>query len=82
MLRTKLKNTANENGSTEDIRKHRDQRNLAAMQNRRIKREYYAFIQSKTIENDKQVWKSAQLYFSHDDPTRDRTMLIEGGKIL
>ena len=60
----------------------KDQRNLVVKLNRRKKREYFESIQSKTIENDKQFWKSVKPLFSNVDPTRDRIILIEGDKIL
>ena len=74
--------TANESGSTEDMRKYKDQRNLVVKLNIRKKREYFVSIQSKTMENDKQFWKSVKPLFSNVDPTRDSIILIEGDKIL
>ena len=71
MLRTELKKVANKSGSTEDIREYRDQRNLVVMLSRRMKREYFESIQSKTIENEKQFWKSVKQLISNEDPTRD-----------
>ena len=82
MVRTNLKKVANKSGSTEDMRKYKDQRNLVVKLNRRKKREYFESIQSKTIENDKQFWKSVKPLFPSVDTTRDRILLIEGDKIL
>ena len=82
MVRTNLKKIANKSGSTEDMRKYEDRRILVVKLNIRKKREYFESIQSKTIENDKQFWKSVKPLFSNGYPTRDRIILIEGDKIL
>ena len=41
MIRTKLKKISNKSGSTEDMRKYKDQRNLVLKLNVRRKREYF-----------------------------------------
>ena len=66
MVRNDLKMTANKSGSTEDLRKYKDQRNLVVKLNVRKKRENFVSIQSKTMENDKQFWKSVKPLFSNE----------------
>ena len=41
MVRTNLKKIANKSGSTQDMRKYKDQRNLVVKLNIRKKREYF-----------------------------------------
>ena len=81
MVRTNLKKIANKSGSTQDVRKYKDQRNLVVKLNIRKKREYFNPFNRKP-ETDKQFWKSVKPLFSNVDPTRDRIILIEGDKIL
>ena len=46
------------------------------------KRAYYKSIQAKSIENDKQFWKTVKPLFSNTNPTSEKITLIENGKIL
>ena len=39
-------------------------------------------IQAKSIENDRQFWKTVKPLFSKTNPMSERTTLIENGKIL
>ena len=71
VIRTNLKKIASKNGSTEDMRKYKDQRNRVVKLNVRKKREYFESIQSRTINNDKLFRKSVKPLLSNVDTTRD-----------
>ena len=82
MKRTRLKNIANKTKREEDIKRYREQRNLVVKVNTNAKRAYYKSIQAKSIENDKQFWKTVKPLFSNTNPTSEKITLIENGKIL
>ena len=82
MKRTRLKNIANETKREEDIKRYREQRNLVVKVNTNTKRAYYKSIQAKSIENDKQFWKTVKPLFSNTNPMSEKITLIENGKIL
>ena len=62
ILRTNFKNIANKTKREQEIRKFKDQRNLVVKLNVKAKKDYFKSIQSKSIENDKQFWKTAFAY--------------------
>ena len=81
MKRSRLKNIANKTKKDEDIKRYRAQRNLVNL-NTKTKRTYYKSIQAKSIENDKQFWKTVKPLFSNTNPMSEKITLIENGKII
>ena len=82
MKRNRLKNIANKTKKDEDIKRYRAQRNLVVNLNTKTKRTYYKSIQAKSIENEKQFWKTVKPLFSNTNPMKEKITLIENGKIL
>ena len=82
MKRSTLKRIANKTMQEDDIRKYKDQQNLVVKLNIQSKRHHFRMIQSKTIENDKEFWKTAKPLFSNKNPMSEKIVLIEDGKIL
>ena len=82
MLRTNLKNIANKTKREQDIRKFKDQRNLVVKLNVKAKRDYFKSIQSKSIENDKQFWKTVKPLFTNKNPMSEKITLIDDGNIV
>ena len=82
MLRTNLKNIANKTKREQDIRRFKDQRNLVVKLNVKAKRDYFKSIQSKSIENDKQFWKTVKPLFTNKNPMSEKITLIDDGKIV
>ena len=63
-----MKNIANKAKREQDIRRFKDQRNLVEKLNVKAKRDYFKSIQSKSIENDKQFWKTVKPLFTNKTP--------------
>ena len=81
MLRTNLKNIANKTKREQDIRRFKDQRNLVVKLNVKAKRDDFKLIKSKSIENDKQFWKTVNPLFTNKNPMSEK-ITIDDGKIV
>ena len=77
-----MKDIANKTKREQDVRKLNDQRNLVVKLNVKAKRDYFKSIQSKSIENDKQFWKTVKPLFTNKNPMSEKITLIDDGKIV
>ena len=81
MKRSTLKRIANKI-KRDNVRKYKDQRNLVVKLNIQSKRHHFRMMQAKRNDNDKEIWKTAKPPFSNRNPTSEKIVLIEDGKIL
>ena len=82
MKTTRLKKRANKTGNEEDLKKYKQQRNLIVNMNRKEKRDFYNFVDIKTIDNDRQFWKAVKPMSSNGNPMGKKIVLIEDDIII
>ena len=82
MVKRKLKNTANTTHLESDIQKYKRQRNKCVFLNRKRKKNAYASLNIKSIDNSKKLWKTFKPLLSHNENTSDKIILVENDEIL
>ena len=82
MVKRKLKHKANITHTETDIKNYKRQRNKCVFLNRKRKREAYANLNVKTIDNSKKFFDTYKPLLSHKETVSDKIILVEDETIL
>ena len=82
MVKRKLKHVANTTHLETDIKSFKRQRNKCVFLNRKRKKEAYADLDIKTVDNSRKLWKTFKPMLSHKETFSDKIILVENEKVV